>query len=243
MKIILSVLTLTVLLSADTLYLKDGNSVRGTFLSGTSREIRFLPENGRATRYAVDRIASVTFGPAASSTGTRARTVEGTAIPAGTTVTARMIDTINSDVTNAGESFRASLDEPLIVNGRTVVPKGADVMVKIVSVDESGRLAGREEIAIELSEIVTDRGRYVAQSSHAVVAAKSRGEENLKVIGGTAVVGAIIGAIAGGGKGAAIGAATGAGAGAAVQAIRGQRVQIPSESRLDFTLSEPLYID
>jgi hypothetical protein len=63
------------------------------------------------------------------------------------------------------------------------------------------------------------------------------------VIGGGAVVGAIIGAIAGGGKGAAIGAATGAGAGAAVQAVRGQKIEIPSESMLDFRLAQPLIIE
>lgn len=245
---IVGLFALTALLNADTMYMKSGESVRGTFISGNGREIQFLPDGmRRAASYQVDRISSVTFGPATSaasrSSGTRSRTASREVAPAGTTVTVRMIDSINSDSTNVGESFRASLDEPLVVDGRTVVPKGANVMVKVVKVDDAGRLSGTEEVAVELSEIIVGDQRYVADSSHATVAAKSRGEENLKVIGGTAVVGAIIGAIAGGGKGAAIGAAAGAGAGAAIQAIRGQRVQIPSESRLDFTLEQPLYLD
>ena len=55
--------------------------------------------------------------------------------------------------------------------------------------------------------------------------------------GGTAAVGAIIGAIAGGGKGAAIGAGAGAAAGAGAEIVTaGQRVRIPSETRLTFVL-------
>jgi hypothetical protein len=69
----------------------------------------------------------------------------------------------------------------------------------------------------------------------------SRGAKSAKVIGGTAVLGAIIGGIAGGGKGAAIGAGAGAGAGTAVQvATKGQRVRVPSETRLTFTLQQPV---
>ena len=70
----------------------------------------------------------------------------------------------------------------------------------------------------------------------------ARGERSsAKVIGGTAVLGAIIGGIAGGGKGAAIGLGAGAGAGTAVQvATKGQRVRVPSETRLTFTLQQPV---
>ena len=247
---VIGVFALTALLGADTLYLKEGDTVRGKFISGDSREIRFQPEGSdQAMTYTFDKVSSVAFGPAAKPagitprTGTRSRNASRMVVPEGTTITVSMIDPINSDSTNAGESFRGSLEDAIVVDGKTVAPKGADVTVKVVKVDEAGRLAGKEQVAIELSEILIGEKRYVAQSSHAIVSAKSRGDENLKVVGGTAVVGAIIGAIAGGGKGAAIGAASGAGAGAAVQAIRGQRVQIPAESRLDFNLSQPLYID
>jgi hypothetical protein len=52
------------------------------------------------------------------------------------------------------------------------------------------------------------------------------------------VLGAIIGAAAGGGKGAAIGAGSGAAVGTGAEVIgKGQRVKVPSETRLDFTLS------
>ncbi|MEJ7605921.1 MAG: hypothetical protein WKF37_06565, partial [Bryobacteraceae bacterium] len=229
-----------------TVQLRDGRSIQGTFVSGDSRQIRFLPEGGQTESYAVTEVDRVNFGGGSSSQssavtrGTRSRGGREMA-PSGTTVTVRMIDAINSDTTNVGETFRASLDEPILVDGVTVAPKGADATVKVERVDQSKALSGREEIALVLSEVTVDGRRLQAETNHAAVSAKSRGKDNAKVIGGTAVLGAIIGAIAGGGKGAAIGAASGAGAGAAVQAIRGQKVEIPSETRLDFVLSQPLY--
>jgi hypothetical protein len=237
----------TVNVNADTLYLRNGQSLNGTYLGGNSREIRFSTNAGAAQTYAISRVRNLVIGDDQASTigsnvpneSTRSRTA-GPSIPAGTTVTVRLIDPVDSDSTSVGTTYRASLDEPLVVDGRTIAPQGADAKVQVVNVDQSGRLAGKEEIALVLSEIRANGQSFVPRTEHAQVAAKSRGSETAKVVGGTAVVGAIIGAIAGGGKGAAIGAATGAGAGVAIQAIRGQRIQIPSETRLDFRLTEPM---
>jgi hypothetical protein len=224
---------------ADTLHLRDGRTVRGTFISGNSREIRFLAEGGRSQRYQISAVERLTFGNTVQN-GERTRTSE-VVVPAGTTVTVRLLDSIDSNETDVGRTYRASLDDPIVINGRAVVQQGANATVQVVRVDQAGTVSGREEIALVLAEIVAGGRRVtVPQSHHAEVAAKSRSQESAKVIGGTAVVGAIIGAIAGGGKGAAIGAASGAGAGVAIQAIRGQRIRIPAETKLDFTLAQPL---
>lgn len=259
-KLLILSLAAIIPLGADTLYMKDGQSIRGTFLSGDSRQIRFTPEGAtRGRSYAVSNVANVVFGdstPVASANdrprydrqrygrydSSRSRSAR-IVVLSGTVVTVRTIDSINSDENNVGDTFRATLEDPIVVNGQTVVPTGSDVTIKIVRVEQSGRITGHEEVALALDSVMVNGQRVAAVSNDAEVAAKSRGEQSAKVIGGTAVVGAIIGAIAGGGKGAAIGAATGAGAGAAIQAIRGQRIQIPSESRLDFALIEPMYID
>lgn len=252
------------LVEADTLILRDGRTIRGSYLGGDSRFVRFLPENSnRSQRYAIQDVDKLEFGSDSdsnsssdsSSAGSRSSSSSssrsspstssnssGTVIPAGTVITVRMIDPINSDATNVGETFRASLDEPLVVNGRTVASKGSDATVRVARVRESGRLTGSEEVTIELADLTIDGRKYAVRSSPAQVAQKASNSENVKIIGGTAVLGAIIGAIAGGGKGAAIGAASGAGAGAAIQAIRGQRVQIPSETHLDFVLAEPVQL-
>jgi hypothetical protein len=245
-------------LQADTLYLRDGRTLEGTFISGTSRQVRFLAR-GNTQTFPVTSVDRVSFGSMSSSgygssTSTRARNPRA-AVPSGTVISVRTIDPINSDKSNIGDSFRASLEDPIVVDGRTIAPKGADVTLRVARVKgadvtlrvarvEQAGLTGTEDVSLELAEIRTAAGRtYEVRSTNAQVSAKNRNSENIKIIGGTAVLGAIIGAIAGGGKGAAIGAAAGAGAGAAVQAIRGQRVEIAPESILDFTLAEPLYID
>ena len=240
------------MLQADTLYLRDGRTLRGTFISGNSRQLRFLPDGGRTQQFSITAVDHIAFGDAATTSSTlsssrnttaastRTRTVDASTIPAGTVVTVSMIDAIDSNETDVGKRYRASLDEPLVYEGRTIAPRGADATVEIARVNQSGTVSGREEIALVLSEIVANGRRLRPETQHAEVSAKSRTNESAKIIGGTAVVGAIIGAIAGGGKGAAIGAASGAGAGVAIQAIRGQRIQVPSESKLDFTLAQPL---
>jgi hypothetical protein len=156
-------------------------------------------------------------------------------------ITVRMIDTVDSSVHQVGDTFRASLDEPIIVGARTIASRGADVMTKLVSVEEAGRIQGRSELALVLQEITINGRKYEVTTEEVAEAGGSRGAQSAKRIGGLAAVGAVIGAIAGGGKGAAQGAAAGAGAGTAIQVMtKGEKVQIPAESRLDFTLAQPL---
>jgi hypothetical protein len=250
--------------SADTLYLRDGRSLDGTYQGGARGEVRFQT-GGRTQIYRLSEIQSLTFSDNGSynnnNSGRRDRyrsssdrynnygnsPSSGTSsasmlIPEGTVVTVRTIDAIDSDRSAAGQTFRASLDEPIVVNGRTLAPAGADVMLRVVNVQQGGGIRGHEEISVALDSVMIDGRMTPVNSGEAQVASKDRGRQSATVIGGTAVVGAILGAIAGGGKGAAIGAASGAGAGAAVQAIRGQRVKIPAESRLDFRVQQqPAY--
>lgn len=250
---------LAVSLNADTLQLRNGDRISGTFLGGDRSSIRFQRDGGRATTYPLRDIDSLQLGTFASQSGTRDqlgtradrrgtaarannRTSGNTLIPSGTVITVRTLDRIDSDAAKAGETYRATLDDPVVVNGRTIANAGADVTMRVVKVEQSGTVRGSEEIALELDSIRTANGLVTVQSSPAEVAAKSRGQQSAAVIGGTAAVGAIIGAIAGGGKGAAIGAASGAGAGAAIQAIRGQRIKIEPESRLDFTITQDAYL-
>jgi hypothetical protein len=154
-----------------------------------------------------------------------------------------MIESVDSERNSVGQTFQASMDEAVVVDGRTIVPRGADVVVKLVDDKESGRLTGRAELALILSSVKVD-GRVVDINTQAVTrASDSRGERTAKMATGGAALGAIIGAIAGGGRGAAIGAASGAGAGTAVQVVtKGQTVRIPSETRLTFALETPVKI-
>jgi hypothetical protein len=165
----------------------------------------------------------------------------GVSIPAGTTLTVRLIDPVDSSVNQIGETFRASLDEPLVVGGRTIAARGANVTTKLVSVEEAGRISGRSELALVLYDVTINGRKYEITTEEVSQQGSSRGQQSATRISGLAAIGAVIGAIAGGGKGAAQGAAAGAGAGTAVQVLtHGDNVQIPAESRLDFTLAKPL---
>ena len=164
-------------------------------------------------------------------------------VPANTIVTVRTIDSIDSKTNQAGQVFKASLDAPIVVDNRVIVPAGADAYVKLVDAKSAGRVTGRSELGLELSSIVFEGKTYSVVSSDVKQSGTSRGKQSAERIGGGAALGALIGAVAGGGKGAAIGAAVGGGAGTGVQVFtKGQQVKIPSETRLDFTLQQPLDI-
>jgi hypothetical protein len=234
-------------LPADTILLRNGRQVDGTFMGGDSRQVKLLGADGKLQTFDIGEIESIRFkgAPAASQAApspSPAPAGSSMTVPAGTVITVRLIDSVDSDVNQTGERFRASLDQPLQVGEKTVAPRGADATVQLVRVEQAGRLTGREEVALDLYELVVSARRYPVASSYAEVSGDSRTSSTGKVVGGTAALGAIIGAIAGGGKGAAIGAASGAGAGAAVQAVRGAKVKIPSETRLEFTLKQPLVV-
>jgi len=162
-------------------------------------------------------------------------------IPAGTDVRVQMIDTIDSKTNQPGETFQASLDSPLVSGSQVVVPKGADVVVKLLEAKTSGKFKGQSELEVALDHVVLKGKSYPLSSSSVQEVGKSRGKDTAKKTGLGAAIGAGIGAIAGGGKGAAIGAGIGAGAGAGSQLImKGKQVKIPSETKLDFKLSAPV---
>src|SRR6266849_6675168 len=164
-------------------------------------------------------------------------------VPANTIVTIRTIDSIDSKTNQAGQVFKASLDAPIVVDNRVIVPSGTDAYIKLVSASSAGRMTGRSELGLELNSIVFQGKTYNVASSDVKQSGASRGKRSAETIGGGAALGALIGAVAGGGKGAAIGAVVGGGAGTGVQVLtKGQQVKIPSETRLDFTLQQPLDI-
>jgi hypothetical protein len=164
-------------------------------------------------------------------------------IPAQTNLVARMIDAVDSEKAKEGDTFAASLDQPVAVNGQTVLPAGLDVRVKLVQAQQSGKFTGKTELTVSLWSVKLNGKELEVNTQNITEASSSRGQQTAKVAGGAAAVGAVIGAIAGGGKGAAVGAGAGAAGGAAVQAAtKGQRVKIASETRLTFTLEKPLTI-
>jgi hypothetical protein len=243
--------------AADTLTLKSGRVVNGTYLGGTPRQVR-MEVADKIETFEVGEVSSIKFGeetalapkpqpqPAASGNILRpdpapapAPTAKAAAreIPAGSPIVIRMIDSVDSEVARVGQTFQASLDEAIVAGEQTLVPRGADVVVKLIDDKQAGKLTGSTELTLDLVSIKVD-GREVDLKTQSVTqASESRTKDTAVKSGGGAALGAIIGAIAGGGRGAAIGAVTGAAAGGAVQVMtKGPKVKIPSETRLTFIL-------
>jgi len=164
-------------------------------------------------------------------------------IPASTTLTIRMIDGVDSSVNRAGEIFHASLENPIVVDNQVIVSKGADVYVRLVDANSAGKFSGKSDLHLELVKLEFQGRSYPLVSSTYSLSGSSRGKNTAEKVGGGAVIGAIIGALAGGGKGAAIGAGVGGAGGGVYQGMtHGKQVRVPSETKLDFQMEQPVTV-
>jgi hypothetical protein len=165
------------------------------------------------------------------------------AIPAGTVVRVQTVDSIDSAVNKAGEVFRASLAAPVVINNDVVVPAGTDLYLRLVDASSAGRIKGRSGLTLELASMEFQGQTYQLSSTDYQQTGASEGKRTAATIGVGTAIGAALGGIFGGGKGAAIGAGAGAGAGTVGSAAtKGQQVQIPAETKLDFTLQQPVSV-
>jgi hypothetical protein len=161
---------------------------------------------------------------------------QGQVIPAGTTIRVRTIDQIDVDGTQTGARFRGSLDDPIMLNGNVVVPRGADVALVAARVQQGGTYKGSAEVDLKVDSISV-RGRMLpVVTSTAQNKSEGEGKKTTRKILGGAGLGAAIGAIAGGGTGAAIGALAGGATGTVVAGSGHARLKIPPESRIEFRL-------
>jgi hypothetical protein len=154
-------------------------------------------------------------------------------IPAGTRISVRTTNSLNSATAKVGQAWVGSLDRDVVVNGQTIAKKGDEVKGVVAGVTPSGRLHNAGRLSLRVTEVA---GMPVT-STYSVHHGESHTKSNAEKIGGGAAAGALIGALAGGGKGAAIGAGVGAGAGTGVAAYTGKKeAVVPSESLLTFTV-------
>jgi len=159
-------------------------------------------------------------------------------LAAGTLITVRTVEALSSERNQTGDTFTATLDQPLVADGFVIAERGARLEGRIVNAQRAGRVTGLSDLSIELVQLRTSDGQRVAIETQTFVkhGETSKGEDAAK-IGGVAALGAIIGAVAGGGKGAAIGAGAGGAAGAGtVMGTRGKAATLPPETKISFRL-------
>jgi hypothetical protein len=245
--------------SADTLELKNGSVIKGKFLAGTETEISFQV-GSTVQKYNVADIVSLKFdsegaasAPAPQPQSSLPDDPEPVAhvemkpayvtIPAGTRLSVRTMDAIDSTYNAVGDRFQASLEEPLMLEGNVLVAEDALVYGRLTQAKESGTFTGRSQLRLELTGIVVNGKLVPVVTGEYEVTGKSRGASTAKRTVGGAALGAIIGGVADGGQGAAVGAGIGAGAGAGSEIITGgDQVKVPSETLIDFTLQQDVSI-
>jgi hypothetical protein len=161
----------------------------------------------------------------------------------GTPLTVKTSQALSSKDSQTGQTFLATLAQPVSANGRPALPAGATVSGTVVTAKTKGKIKGEGQLDLALTSISVGSHTYQIQTSVLSSTTKGKGKRTAATTGGGAAGGALIGGIAGGGKGAGIGALAGAGAGFIGGALTGNKqIEIPAESALTFSLTQSITI-
>jgi len=247
--------------------MRDGTTLSGTVTATSPSEITLAGDDNAAHTVPMTQVKSIeysdaTAAPASASAARRAsdslhehhyhptraeirtRTY---VVPAGTRVSVRSEDTIDSATAVDGQTYPGEVtDDVLDANGDVVIPHGSNAQIVIRSASKGGRFHGTSDLVLDLQSIAVEGKQYLVSTSDVRESGKQglgANKRTAEYTGGGAALGAIIGAIAGGGKGAAIGAGAGAGGGALTQILtKGGSIRVPVETVLTFQLDKPVQI-
>jgi hypothetical protein len=189
--------------------------------------------------------ASATETPAASAPASAAPVEQPKpqpiVVPSGTELIVTVDQTLSSKSSQAGQTFLATVAQPVSVDGKTAIPKGSRVTGTVLTAKTKGKIKGEGELAVALKSITIRGNNYPIQTGTLDSTQKGKGKRTAVTTGGGAAGGALIGGLAGGGKGAGIGALVGAAGGLVGGAMTGNKqIEIPAETPLTFTLSASL---
>ena len=206
-------------LSADRVKLKSGTVVDGSFMSADATRVRLLLANGSIAEFPVADISSVEFTPrktppaAAPDPATAPAPVT---VPSGTVLSVLLTQAIDVDAAQAGMTFRALLDDPVMLGGKEVIPRNATVTLQAAKVEQAGNFKGADKITLKANSVAFGGRKYDVVTTYVEQKGSGEGKKTARKTIAGAGLGAAVGAIAGGGTGAAIGAAAGTATGAVV---------------------------
>ena len=222
--------------SADTLHLKTGQTVYGTFNGRTPQGIQFTGTDGRTLIYPYQEVDNLNFGPIPAPP--QPAPSQQITVPPGTIVFVRMTDTLDTDSAYTGQVFTATLATDLAAEGYVVARTGTTVYGQVLEANSAGRASGTSQLKLQLTQIVINGTAIPILTDVFDSKGKSSRRRSFRRLFGGAGLGAAIGAIAGN---AGMGAAIGAVAGGALSVVqKGDQVQIPSEAQLEFHLQQPV---
>src|SRR5262249_55423965 len=158
----------TATLSADKVRLRNGQSVTGSFLSGDAKVVRLLLANGQVAQFPIDDVAGLGFTPKppaappppAAQTPPPAAAPERAPGPPGPGVTVRLSEDIDADSAKVGTKYKAILDDPVMMNGRPVIPRNATVQIQVTNVQNAGKMKGSDAVALKANTIAFGGNSY-----------------------------------------------------------------------------------
>jgi hypothetical protein len=229
-------------LSADIVKLRSGKVVEGLFMSADLKRVRLLMADGSTADFPLGDVAGVEFTerktpPPPPPAVDLAKVPPPVTVPGGTVLSVLLTQAIEVDAAQAGMTFKALLDDPVMIGGKVVIPRNASVVLQAAKVEQAGNFKGADKITLKVNSIAFGGRRYDVVTSQVEQKGSGEGKKTGRKIGGGAGLGAAVGAIAGGGTGAAIGAAAGAATGAVVASQGTEHLTLPAETRLQFTLT------
>jgi len=178
--------------------------------------------------------------PAAKEAPPRPRPI---VVPAETVISVVLDEPVGSKISTAGQQFSASVREPVEVDGRVAIPKGARATGIVKDAKPAGRFKGGAQLELTLASIEVHGENYEVRTTAPTETSKGKGKRTATMVGGGAGGGALIGGLAGGGKGALIGGLIGAAAGTGGAGLTGNRdITLPAETPITFKLVDPLEI-
>jgi len=162
-------------------------------------------------------------------------------IKPGTYVTVRINQWLSSDRNQQGDTFTATLNQPIVVDGIVVAQRGQTVYGRVSEAQKAGRVEGTSRLGLQLTQLsLVDGDQLPIQSQMVNRTGPTSVGRDAAAIGGTTALGAIVGAGVNGGRGAGIGAGAGPAVGIiGVLLTRGRPTVIYPESVLTFQVQAP----
>jgi hypothetical protein len=234
-------------LSADKVTMRSGKVVSGSFMSADTKMVRLLMSNGSISEFPVEEISALEFTPRkapppAAAAPDPAKAPAPVTVPSGTVLNVLLTQAIEVDAAQAGHTFKSLLDDPVMMGGKVIVPRGSAVVLQAAKVEQAGKMKGADKITLKANSISFGGRKYEIVTTPVESKGSGEGKKTARKVGGGAGLGAIVGGIAGGGTGAAIGAVAGAATGAIVSSQGTEHLKLPAETRLQFTLNSAVTV-
>lgn len=228
----LILLSLPALASADVINLTDGTILEGE-LVGRDNGIVMFRVDGEIRAFPEAQVAALVESEQQTQAVSPAEISAIYTVPEGTKLVLSMLEDVNSRQHGVGHKFRAQLEGALVVNGVTVVPRGAIIMGEITQARQARRTRGQSELAMEFTDILIANQLVSIATGDLLMQGSREGANTVR----RAARGALLGGLINGTDGARDGAKVGAGV---ALLTKGSSINVTRGTILETELTVPL---